>query len=205
MAVSTQGTDVLRRQVAEKFAGVNGSHPMTAADDHYVDAYYVPLEAVCTARSVEPDEIRRHILAGHLPIPSYLRSDGTEVMYPGYFELSDAAGGPERLRDWFREQGWPTPEQAEDEWDAYLGGQYVCLKSVTPANIRRKGELVEAIQAAVAAPEPGSAAWLARLHDSVDALDSLEPPFTGYDVLRFGGPVSRTTCIDEVRERFPKR
>jgi hypothetical protein len=204
MTRAAEATDVLRRQVAEKFLQVNGSHPMTADDDRYVDGYYVGLEAVCAARSVEPDEIRRHILAGHLPIPSYLRSDGAEMMYPNYLELADAAGGPEPLRDWFLAQGWSSPEQAEDEWDAYLGGQYVCLKSVTPANMRHKDDLVEAINAAVAVPDPDSGAWLARLHESVDALDSLEPPFTGYDVLRFGGPSSRTTCIDEVRGQFPK-
>jgi hypothetical protein len=32
----------------------------------------------------------------------------------------------------------------------------------------------------------------------------LEPPFAAYDRLRFGGPVSRDTCIDAIRERFPR-
>ncbi|MEV6481393.1 DUF6058 family natural product biosynthesis protein [Streptomyces sp. NPDC051576] len=75
---------------------------------------------------------------------------------------------------------------------------------MTPATIRRKSQLVEAIRSAVAEPEPGSPDWRARLHALVDELDELEPPFTGYDVSRFNGPSSRTTCIDQVRESFPR-
>jgi hypothetical protein len=51
--------------------------------------------------------------------------------------------------------------------------------------------------------KPESALWLARLHILVDELESVELPFTGYDRLRFGGPTSRDTLIDAIRERFP--
>ncbi|MFF8929785.1 DUF6058 family natural product biosynthesis protein [Streptomyces longwoodensis] len=43
-----------------------------------------------------------------------------------------------------------------------------------------------------------------RLHTLADELDTLEPAFTPYDRLRFGGPTSRDTCIDAVRARFPR-
>jgi hypothetical protein len=194
----------LRRQVADAFEKVNGTHPMTEADDQYVDQHYAPLEEVCAAAAVDPDEVRGHALAGRLPLPSYLRSDGTEMVHRDYLQLAGTAGGVERLRAWFLAQPWPSVSEAEEEWGAYLSGQYVCLKSVTPATIRRKAQLVGAIQAAVAAPEPGSPDWRSHLHGLVDELDELEPPFTGYDVLRFDGPSSRTTCIDQVRERFPR-
>ena len=89
--------------------------------------------------------------------------------------------------------------------DGYLKGQYVCLRDVLPETIQRKDELVEAITKAVSEPEPQNDDWLQSLHRLVDELDQLEPPFTTYDRLRFGGPVSRDTCIDTVRKRFPRR
>lgn len=66
-----------------------------------------------------------------------------------------------------------------------------------------KDELTSAIRDALAEPKPKSALWLARLHILVDELESVELPFTGYDRLRFGGPVSRDTLIDAIRARFP--
>lgn len=194
---------VRQHNVADAYRQVNGSHPMTEADDRYVNEHYVPLPELCATQGVDADEIRGHMLAGRLPLPSYLRSDGAEMVHRDYLRLAETAGGVERLRAWFLAQPWPSSAEAEAEWASYLSGQYVCLKSVTPATIRRKAELVDAIQAAVAAPEPDAAPWRTSLHALVDELDALEPPFTAYDVLRFGGPSSRTTCIDQVRERFP--
>jgi hypothetical protein len=204
MTIPTDVLLPLRQQVVDAYQKVNGSHPMTEADDRYVDEYYVPLEELCTAEAVDADEIRGHMLAGRLPLPSYLRSDGAEMVHRDYLRLAEQAGGVERLRAWFLAQPWSSSAEAESEWNSYLSGQYVCLKSVTPVTIRRKGQLVDAIQGAVAAPVSDSAPWRARLHTLVDELDALEPPFTGYDVLRFNGPSSRTTCIDQVRERFPR-
>ncbi|PYJ92069.1 MAG: hypothetical protein DME71_00360, partial [Verrucomicrobia bacterium] len=54
-------------------------------------------------------------------------------------------------------------------------------------------------------PEPENDDWLESLHRLVDELDELEPPFTAYDRLRFRGPISRDTCINAVRARFPRR
>jgi hypothetical protein len=196
--------DDLTIEVARRYATVNGTHPMSVADDAYVDEWYVTLDDVCDGRSETPYAVRAHMLADRLPLPGYLRSDGTEMVPADLFRLADAAGGVDRLETWFKAQPWSGPAEADEEWRTYLSGRYVCLRSVTPATIRRKGELVTAIRAALADPLPRSRAWLERLHDWVDELDDLEPPFAPhYDDLRFGAPSSRRTCIDEVRAAYP--
>ncbi|MFE9201501.1 DUF6058 family natural product biosynthesis protein [Micromonospora sp. NPDC007230] len=194
----------LRRRVAERFREVNGEHPMTAADDAYVSGQFVVLGELCAATGRDADGVRRLMLDRRLPLPGYLRSDGAEMVPADLFALAERAGGPELLAEWFVGH-WADPAQGAAEWDAYLSGRYVCLRSVTPGNIRRKDELVAAIGAAPAGPDAGSAGWLDRLHALVDELDALEPQFTGYDRLRFGGPTSRDTYIDAVRSRYPRR
>ena len=118
-------------------------------------------------------------------------------------ELSSQAGGFDEVPEHFANQ-FETPTDAVGNWDGYLRGHFVCLRSVTPANMKRKGELVEAIQAQLDHPDPDSTAWLDRLHELVDELDELEPPFAPYDRLRFAGPVSRDRLITDVRSRFPR-
>ncbi|MDT6986640.1 DUF6058 family natural product biosynthesis protein [Streptomyces lusitanus] len=195
-------TDV-KQQLVERFREVNGDHPMTAADDAYVSAQFVTLEDLCTVRGRDADEVRRLMLEGRLPLPGYLRSDGAEMVPADLFALADEAGGVDRLEAWFTAH-WADPVTGKAEWSAYLSGQYVCLHSVTPATIRRKDHLTTAIDAAPSGPDAGSARWTERLHALVDELDALEPAFTAYDRLRFGGPTSRDTCIDAVRARFPR-
>ncbi|MCX2181363.1 hypothetical protein KV205_12595 [Streptomyces sp. SKN60] len=190
-------------EVADRFRAVNGVHPMTAEDDAYVDRQFVPLDRLCAALGREANEARRLMLDGLLPLPGYLRSDGTQMVPRDLFALAAEAGGPERLRDWFTEH-WADPAEGEDEWAAYLSGQYVCLHRVAPDTIRRKGELTAAIASAVAAPRPDVPLWAAALHALVDELDALEPDFAPYDRLRFGGPTSRDTWVDAVRARFPR-
>ncbi|MEV8443281.1 DUF6058 family natural product biosynthesis protein [Actinosynnema sp. NPDC051121] len=196
-------SDTLRSAIVRRYLELNGSHPMTTEDDAYVDEYYAPLAAVCARRGVEPDEVRRQMLDGRLPLPSYLRSDGTEMVWPELFELADEAGGVAALPGWFRRQ-WSDPEQAADEWSGYLSGRYVCLRELTPDRMRRKNELGAAIDAALAHPAPDSPRWLADLHALVDELDGLELPFAPYDRRRFNGPVSRDLQVDEVRRRYPR-
>ncbi|MFF8513045.1 DUF6058 family natural product biosynthesis protein [Streptomyces sp. NPDC015492] len=192
----------LKRQLAERFREVNGDHPMTDTDDAYVSAQFVALEELCAIHRRDADAIRGLMLGQHLPLPGYLRSDGTEMVPADLFALADEAGGVELLEAWFTAH-WADPIAGKAEWDAYLSGQYVCLHSVTPAAIQRKDYLTTAISAAANEPDAGSARWSERLHALVDELDTLEPAFTAYDRLRFGGPTSRDTCIDAPRARFP--
>ncbi|MFF6999012.1 DUF6058 family natural product biosynthesis protein [Streptomyces sp. NPDC008313] len=193
----------LKRQLAERFREVNGDHPMTDADDAYVSAQFVTLEELCAVQGRDAEAVRRLMLAQRLPLPGYLRSDGAEMVPADLFALADEAGGVEVLEAWFIAH-WADPVTGKAEWTAYLSGQYVCLHSVTPAAIQRKSHLTTAIGAAADEPDAGSAQWSERLHALVDELDALEPAFTAYDRLRFGGPTSRETCIDAVRARFPR-
>jgi hypothetical protein len=77
----------------------------------------------------------------------------------------------------------------------------VCLWSVTPETIRAKTAAIESIKSAVAALQAGIGTR-DELADAVDRLDALEPPFTYYDLLRFGGPTSRQVWIDDVRRDY---
>jgi len=193
--------DELTRAVAERFRAVNGVHEMTPEDDEYVSVWYAPLEELATQHGREAAELRRLMLANRLPLPSYIRSDGVQMVARDLLALIEEAGGTDCVREWFAAE-WRSPAEAVVEWDDYLSGRYVCLRDVTPQGMRRKNELVEAISNELAAPEPDSAAWLERLHGFVDELDELEPPFAPYDRLRFGGPVSRDTLIDDVRRTY---
>jgi hypothetical protein len=201
-SASVRSMSHLARRVAARYVEINGEHPMTPDDDAYVDRHFVTLEELCLGREETPDDIRAHMLAGRLPMPSYLRSDGTEMVPADLLHLAERAGGISRLPAWFQAQ-WADRCQAGDEWRAYLSGQYVCLRSVRPDTIVRKDRLVAAIREALTDPKPESMPWRARLHILVDELESVELPFTGYDRLRFGGPTSRDTLIDSVRDRYP--
>ncbi|MFG2591342.1 DUF6058 family natural product biosynthesis protein [Streptomyces sp. NPDC048438] len=193
----------LKQQLAERFREVNGDHPMTDADDAYVSAQFVALEELCAVHGRDLDAVRQLMLGQRLPLPGYLRSDGAEMVPADLFALADEAGGVELLEAWFTAH-WADPVTGKAEWNAYLSGQYVCLHSVTPAAIQRKDYLTTAITASENELDAGSAQWSERLHALVDELDTLEPAFTDYDRLRFGGPTSRETCIDARRARFPR-
>jgi Family of unknown function (DUF6058) len=194
----------LRAAVQARFLAVNGEHPMTPEDDAYVTEWFTPLEQLAEHAGRDADDLRRLMLANRLPLPGYIRSDGAQMVPPDLLELATRAGGVERLPAWFAAH-FETPAAAVAEWDAYLAGHYVCLREVTPEHIKRKDELVAGIEAALAAPQPGSEAWLAALHEQVDELDALEPPFAPYDRRRFGGPVSRDRLVDGTRAMYPPR
>lgn len=193
----------LHAAVQARFTAVNGAHPMTVADDAYVTKHFVSLDELCSNRQETPAEVRERMLADQLPLPGYIRSDGTQMVPPDYFRLVDEAGGVEALPRWFQEH-WPDQQRAAEEWRAYLDGQYVCLHEVTPAAIQRKDEVSDAIRRALAEPEPDSPGWLSHLHELVDELAELTLEFTGYDRLRAGGPVSRDTLVDDVRAKYPR-
>ncbi|NWF28436.1 hypothetical protein HW130_19550 [Streptomyces sp. PKU-EA00015] len=191
------------QEVADRFRRINGDHPMTPADDAYVTAQFAVLDELCATEGRDLGTVRLTMLAGLLPLPGYLRSDGAQMVPRDLFALTERAGGPERLEAWFTAH-WADRATGRREWEAYLSGQYVCLHEVSPATIRRKERLTAAITAAPSAPDAGSAGWTARLHALIDELDTLEPAFTGYDRLRFGGPTSRDVCIDAMRARYPR-
>src|SRR5256886_400112 len=190
--------------VAARFYAVNGVYPMTAEDDTYASEWYVELETLAEKTGINSCDIRRLMLAGRLPLPSYIRSDGKQMVAGDLLELPRRAGGYEQLPEWFGQQ-FESGRDAVREWDSYLRGQYVCLRDVLPETIQHKEKLVKQITAALAKPEPKNDDWLESLHRLVDELDELEPPFTAYDRLRFRGPISRDTCINAVRARFPRR
>ncbi|HEX4832283.1 MAG TPA: DUF6058 family natural product biosynthesis protein [Trebonia sp.] len=119
-----------------------------------------------------------------------------------YFQLADKAGGVELLPAWFK-QHWTDPQRGDEEWNFYLSGQYVCLGEVTPAAIVRKDDLSDGIKNALATSRPQSPEWLGALHALVDELDGITMEFTDYDRLRFNGPVSRDTLINDVRAQYP--
>ena len=193
----------LAAEVHDRFIIVNGKHPMTAPDDSYVNDHFVDLGQVCSGRAETPDSVRQSMLDRTLPLPSYLRSDQAEMVPPDYFRLADDAGGTGELPGWFQRH-WTDPHQAAEEWNAYLDGQYVCLREVTPRTIQRKNDVCDSIKRELSAPQPGSGAWLRRMHALVDELDALTTQFTEYDRLRFDGPVSRDTLINDVRAKYPK-
>jgi hypothetical protein len=168
----------------EPFTGDHG--PMLTPEDvDYITANFVPLA---------DEEVRAQIAAGRLPGPAYVLDDGTEMVAPDHLALVEPAGGIDALRDWFE-------ARAPGEWDDFISGEYaVCLRSVTPEAIVRKGELIERIEALLADGRPSD-----DLTAAVDELDALLRPFAPYDRVRLGGPVSRDRYVTAVRERFSLR
>jgi hypothetical protein len=177
--------------VRQRFLEINGVHPMTAEDDEYVTKQFRVLTDLCAEACREVAEVRQLMLDRKLPMPGYLRSDGAEMVSPDHFALADRLG-IDNVRRWFVEQ-FGTAAEGNEEWDSYLSGRNVCLHSVTPATIKRKGQLLAAIDTATNPSE---------LRKLSDELDELEPQFTAYDRLRFGGPLSRDTHITAVRARL---
>lgn len=194
--------EALTEAVAARFYAVNGRHTMTSDDDVYVSEWFVPVAELAEAASLDVDEIRRLQLANRLPLPSYIRRDGTQMVARDLLDLAKEAGGFDELPAWFARQ-WDSPVDAIREWTDYLNGLYVCLRSWRPENMRRKDELVVLISRALERPEPDDGEWRERLHQLIDELDALEPPFAPYDRLRFGGPVSRDRLITEPRRDYP--
>lgn len=191
------GDDTLKQAVRDRFVAVNGDHPMTPEDDAYVREHFVP---------ATPEAIQL-MLDDRLPLPSYVLSDGTPMVPAAHGELADVAGGVDRLHDWFV-AFWPDdPATGEEEWAAYLSGQYVCLRDVEPVRMRQKTERVADAQQAVEIlrQDPHDEIGRGLLGQAVDGvlavpgLDSLLLPMTAYDRLRFGGPTSRETWVDGLR------
>jgi hypothetical protein len=87
--------------VAARFYAVNGRHPMTAEDDVYVRKWYISIEELAQHAGVEASELRRLILSNRLPLPSYILTDGTQMVARDLLELPRRAGGYDELPEWF--------------------------------------------------------------------------------------------------------
>src|SRR5690242_10653320 len=79
--------------VAARFHAVNGRHAMTPEDDEYVSAWYVSVEELADRAATSADEIRRLMLVNRLPLPSYIRSDGAQMVARDLLDLLEEAGG----------------------------------------------------------------------------------------------------------------
>lgn len=173
---------------------------MSGADDAYVCRHFVP---VPDAEDYPRERILQLMAERKLPLPAYLLSDGTPMVHPNFLNSVRHAGSEPALRQWFVQQ-WPPEERdtAEEEWaEGYLSGQYVCLWSVSPTSIQAKTEAIQQIKEEIERLDAGEGPQ-GRLAEAVDRLDRLEPPFTAYDQLRFGGPTSRQVWIDDVRSTY---
>jgi Family of unknown function (DUF6058) len=173
---------------------------LVAADEAYVRAHFVPLAELAGDRLAE---VRDAIATGRLPAPAYVLDDGTEMVAPDHLALFDESGGD--LEAAFRARyAAAGGEDADEDWAAYLSGGYaVCLRSVTPENIVRKGRLVDHIQAALGDPHPRDAGWRESLRAAIDELDALERPFAPLDEYRFGNRPTRKRFIEDPRARWP--
>jgi Family of unknown function (DUF6058) len=178
---------------------------LSEADVEYIRSDFVELDELCRRSSRDPAAVGADIDRGRLPRPSYVLDDGTQMVPSDYFALADEAGGVDGLRTLFlRRLEQAAATDLEEEWQGYLSGEYgVCLKSVTPENIVRKGVLVDRIEALLAEPDPDGAEWPAELRTAVDELDELERQFADYDRVRFGGLSSRERLIAGSRQAYP--
>jgi hypothetical protein len=176
------------------------------SDLEYIAAGYRTLEQLCAQREDTLERIRRHVADRRLPQPTYVLPNGVEMFPPDYFELVDGAGGVAALPGHFRARyvaAGGSEHDADEDWQGYLSGQFgVCLRSVTPEAMVEKVRMIAAIEQLLAAPCEASDAWCAGLREKVDALDSLERPFTDYDRQRWGD-TSRDRHITRVRQRYP--
>jgi hypothetical protein len=105
----------LEASVEARFKAVNGDHPMTPEDDAYVDEWYVPLERLADESGIDAAELRRLMLANRLPLPSYIGSDGTQMVARDLLALAERAGGTDRLPTWFASQ-FSQQATAVAEW-----------------------------------------------------------------------------------------
>jgi hypothetical protein len=186
--------------------------PLTPEDRTYIEQNFYTMEELCLGRSVTPDEYRSQIREGLLPLPAYLMDE--IEMYPGdFFVFPDSVGRLGRMKEEFTERyvaaaaaygGPASTEQAQEEYTAYLSGEYgACLRSVSPESIFLKEFALTRIRTLLDAPNPGDVEWSARLRTWVNRLDSMEREFAPCDTARFGCASSRERYIDRARQEFP--
>ena len=65
-------------QIRARYLELNGDHPMSPEDDAYVRSWMVE---VPDSPQLSCDEVLDLMASGHLPLPSYLLSDGTPMVH----------------------------------------------------------------------------------------------------------------------------
>jgi Family of unknown function (DUF6058) len=148
-----------------------------------------------------------------LPQPAYVLDDGTGMFPADYFRLVDDAGGADPLRAHFAARHRAAslaqnagPGELERDWAAYLDGIYgVCLGTVTPENIVRKGVLVSSLCELLVLARPRSQDWRRALRAQIEELDALGREFApdcdrGEQQER---APTRDLLISAARRRFP--
>ncbi len=188
--------------------------PLDERDVAYVSNQYETLAHACEQHSFKEAEVRILMLAGRLPLPSYVLPNGTPMVPHDYFQLLEEASSVDAMQLLFQtrltqaatDEGLSLDDaEIEAAWFGYLNGHYgICLKNVTPENIVLKTKLIGEVRELMSQPQPDSPSWRERLREGVNALDALERAFTRYDRLRFGRLPSRVLYVDQVREQYPE-
>lgn len=181
----------------------------TDADLAHVEAEFRTLDQLCAGRPEAPEAVHGLIDAGRLPAASYVLPDGRELFAPDYFDVVDAAGGPDGLRDHFVQQHRAassalglTGIDPEEDWRRYLSGEHgATLVELTPEAMVEKAALVTQLDTLVAEPAPDDAGWRAKVAGAVDDLDELLRPVTDYDRQRWGS-TTRDSHVTSIRSRF---
>ncbi len=172
------GDDALIRSVLDRYVALNGDHPMTEADDAYVRDHFV---------AAAPESLSL-MMQDRLPLPSYVLSDTTLMVPPDHAKiLKDGGADP---HGWFL-TWWSHADRevAEQEWLAFLSGQYVCLREPGPDSIRGRRRWSAQLDAALAilAERPGDHVGRGLLGEATEGLEKLLLPQTAYDDRRRGG------------------
>lgn len=180
-------------EVRRRYLEVNGEHPMSEVDDTYVRTGFVPASA----------EQLELMAAGLVPLPSYHLSDGTPMVPRDHLDPIAWAGGPERLHDWF--VGYWAPDaqvDAEEAWAAYLSGQCVGLRHVTPLTLRDEARWSAQLDAGLArlGETPRDHVGRGMVGEAIARLEDLLLPRTSYDDLRFGRRPGTWQRVQQARE-----
>jgi hypothetical protein len=186
----------------------------TESDLRLIDADFKTLPELCVGRELEATEIEGLIDAGVMPQPAYTLPDGRRMFPTDYFDLSDEAGGPDRLRDYFIDQFKRAARTAglefngewspESEWTDYIDGTYwVCLRDARPEVMIDKEQQIRTVSQLVQSPQPQSTQWREQLRAAVGTLDAIERPFTDFDRARWTY-TSRERYITSVKQRYPE-
>ena len=179
--------------VRDRFREIHGDHPATPADDRVLTATHEP---------VADEQVLADMVAGRLPMPPYLLSDGTPVAPRDHLDPVAWAGGVDGLHDWFVHY-WPEDrrDDAERAWEDWMAGRSGWLTPDTPRTVRRVERAQAQAREAVSLLEADPSDLVARgsLEEAVELLDRLLLPSTDHDRSRLGGSTPREEWVDGLR------